>query len=90
MLGEHQQARNYTRRLREAAERLDAGDEQAQVEVIRNARGYVALLRQHIAKEDNVLFPMAEQVIPASEHDEVATAFERLEHEEVGEGVHEK
>jgi hemerythrin-like domain-containing protein len=58
--------------------------------VINNARGYVALLRQHILKEDNVLFPMADQVIPESEHDEVATAFERLEHEEVGEGIHEK
>jgi hemerythrin-like domain-containing protein len=50
----------------------------------------VALLRQHIYKEDNILFPMADRVIPLEKQEKVAEDFERIEHEETGEGVHEK
>lgn len=52
--------------------------------------GYVALLRQHIQKEDGILFPMADQVIPVNQHADVVTGFERVEHAETGEGIHEK
>ncbi len=90
MLAEHEQGRRYTRGMAEAARRLEEGDQAATTEIIRNARGYVELLRQHIAKEDNVLFPMADQVIPATEHANVLEKFEHVEHEETGPGVHEK
>ena len=90
MLSEHEQSRAYIRGLREAAQRLGAGDESARAEVLSNARGYARLLRQHILKENTVLFPLAGRLIPADEHDAVLDAFERVEHEETGEGVHEK
>ncbi len=90
MLYEHEQGRRYTRGMREAAERLAAGDLAARDEVVENARGYTALLRQHIMKENNVLFPMADRVIPVEEHNAVFESFEKVEHEETGEGVHEK
>ncbi len=90
MLGEHEQGRVYTRGMREAAEKLAAGDESARADVILNARGYAALLRQHIMKENGVLFPMADRVIPPARQDEVAEGFEHIEHEETGAGVHEK
>jgi hemerythrin-like domain-containing protein len=90
MLSEHEQGRAYTRGMRRAAEQLRAGDESARADVVRNARGYAALLRQHIAKEDGVLFPMADQVIPVAAQEQVAEDFERVEHEETGEGIHEK
>jgi hemerythrin-like domain-containing protein len=90
MLAEHEQGRAYTRAMREAAQKLQSGDESARDQVIRSARGYVALLRQHISKEDNILFPMAKQVISQAEQGNVAEDFERVEHEEIGEGVHEK
>jgi hemerythrin-like domain-containing protein len=90
MLAEHEQGRALTRGMRAAAERLAAGEAAAAGDVVTNARGYAALLRQHIQKEDGILFPMADQVIPAGQHTGVAEAFERVEHEETGEGVHEK
>lgn len=90
MLAEHEQGRAFTRGMRAAAERLAAGDSAAAGEVIANARGYATLLRQHIQKEDGILFPMADQVIPAGRHAGVLAAFEQVEHEETGEGVHEK
>jgi hemerythrin-like domain-containing protein len=90
MLSEHEQGRAFIRQLREAALRLQAGDQSAAGDVTRSARGYAALLQQHIQKEDLVLFPMADRLIPQAQHDDVFEGFERVEHEETGEGVHEK
>jgi hemerythrin-like domain-containing protein len=70
--------------------RLQAGELAALGEVASNALGYSALLRQHIAKEDNILFPMAGQVIPLDQQDALVDEFERVEHEDTGAGVHEK
>lgn len=90
MLAEHEQGRIYTRAMRASAERLEQGDITAREAVVQNARGYANLLRNHIAKEDTILFPMAARVIPLDQHAQVAIDFERVEHEETGEGVHEK
>jgi len=90
MLMEHEQGRVFTRAMRAAAQKLAEGDQSARQEVLDNARGYGNLLRQHIMKEDHVLFPMADRVIAANLQDDVEEAFERVEHEETGEGVHEK
>ena len=75
MLAEHEQGRAYTRGMRDAANRLAAGDETARAEVVNNARGYAALLRQHIQKENGILFPMADQVIPVAQQAQVADDF---------------
>ena len=90
MLYEHERGREFTRGMRQAALSLQAGDASAQAALLANARGYAALLRQHIHKEDHVLWPMANQVIPLAEQAQVAEDFEKVEHEETGAGVHEK
>lgn len=90
MLSEHEQGRAFTRGMRAAAERVAGGDASAAAAVAANAHGYAALLRQHIQKEDGILFPMAAQVIPAGRHAGVLAGFEQVEHEETGERVHEK
>jgi len=90
MLGEHETGRAYNRGMRAAAQKMAAGDEAAAQEVIRNARGYALLLTQHIAKENQILFPMADKIIPLAEQAAVVEGFEHVEHEETGEGVHEK
>jgi hemerythrin-like domain-containing protein len=76
--------------MREAAQRLQAGDRGAAATVVENARGYANLLRTHIYKEDNILFPMADRAIPVEQQAQVFDDFEKVEHEETGEGVHEK
>ena len=90
MLYEHEQGRAYTRKMREAAELLQSGDQSARQGVVQNALGYTELLRQHINKEDNILFPAADGVIPTAQQDQVWIDFEHIEHEETGAGVHEK
>jgi hemerythrin-like domain-containing protein len=81
MLREHEEGRRLTRAMKEAAERLRDGEQAAAAQVAENALGYVNLLRLHIQKEDQILFPMAAQVIPAERHAEVAAAFARIEGE---------
>jgi len=61
---EHDQGRAYVRAMEMAAQQALAG-EPGQVPLIaENARGYAALLRDHIDKEDHVLYPLAERVLP--------------------------
>jgi hemerythrin-like domain-containing protein len=90
MLFEHGEARRFTASLGEAAERLQRGDESAREDVITYALAYVRLLRQHIMKEDNILFEMAGRVIPAAEHGGIEAGFEKVEHDELAPGVQEK
>lgn len=90
MLEEHEQGRAFVRGLRDAVRRMQAGDAAARAQVVSNVRGYVALLREHIAKEDEMLFPMADEMMSPARHDSVMEGFERVERDETGEGAHEK
>jgi hemerythrin-like domain-containing protein len=90
MLQEHEQGRAYIRAIREHGARLGGGEAGAARSLVAAARGYVALLRDHIVKEDEVLFPMAGQVLSPARMAQVATDFERVEREETGEGAHQR
>jgi hemerythrin-like domain-containing protein len=90
MLAEHEQGRLFTRELRDSAQKWEVGDQSAQGAVVQNALGYVALMRQHIYKEDNILFPMADRRIPPDRQERIAAEFARIEQEEIGAGIHEK
>jgi len=90
MLSEHEQGREAIRSMIAFAERWTDGEVDARLKVVECARNYVDLLRQHIYKENNILFPFAERAIPAAEQPQLAERFNQLEHEETGEGIHEK
>jgi hemerythrin-like domain-containing protein len=90
MLHEHEIGRHFLREIDRAIDRLQDGDKSATKELLENGRGYINLLKQHIFKEDQILFPMADRVIPTAEHLQVLNRFDTIEHEEVGEGLHEK
>lgn len=61
---EHDQGRAFVRGIEESVEKVMAG-ETGQVPVIAgNAKGYAELLRGHIDKEDTILYPLAERVLP--------------------------
>jgi hemerythrin-like domain-containing protein len=44
-----------------------------------NALAYAALLREHIAKEDEILYPLAERVIPDIMRDEIIAGYAAAE-----------
>lgn len=90
MLQEHEFGRAHVRAMAEAVEAASNGDSSAVQEFVSQARGYVNLLRAHIQKEDNILFPMADRTLSGEDQHCLAEAFDRTETEEVGEGVHER
>ena len=90
MLAEHEEGRRLTQKMRQALERLQSVDEASRNELVQNALNYVKLLRQHIYKEDNILFPMADKVIPPDQQLQILEAFNLVERDETGENVHEK
>lgn len=63
MLHEHQQGRAFARHMADALDGARAGDAQARATLRNAAAGYVNLIRNHIHKEDNVLFQMADQAV---------------------------
>jgi hemerythrin-like domain-containing protein len=90
MLHEHEMARAYTRALSAAAERMKAGDQTARPEVIYNARHYATLMRNHIGMEDQVVFPLANNMIPKEQQEDILLAFEHAEQEEKGRTLRDK
>jgi len=90
MLMEHDQGRACVRGMAEAIAGFKKGDPQASADFVKNARNYLALLTQHIQKENNVLFPMGDRVLSPDKQQELLEAFEQLEKERIGVGKHEE
>ncbi len=66
MLIEHDRGRAFVREMEEAALQAQAGEAGKIPVIAENARGYIELLRGHIEKEDDILYPLAERVLPAA------------------------
>lgn len=90
MLIEHEQGRAFVRALSDAAQRYAQGDASAVPALVHNTLGYVNLLRQHIEKENQVLFPLADQVLSPTDQEQLTAAFERIETERIGRREHER
>jgi hemerythrin-like domain-containing protein len=54
------------------------------------AAEYTNLLREHIAKENDVLFQMAESLLTSEEQERLSQEFERMEVQKMGVGTHER
>lgn len=61
---EHDQGRAHVRAIEEAAQKALDGEAGQTALIVENARGYASLLRGHIAKEDDILYPLAERILP--------------------------
>lgn len=90
MLIEHVQGRGFVRGISEGAERYAKGDAGAVPALVSNTLGYVRLLREHIEKENTVLFAMADEVLSDSEQGILYQAFDEIERAHIGPGVHER
>jgi hemerythrin-like domain-containing protein len=90
MLMEHEEGRSHVRSMFAAVELIEAKDQGARESLVANARAYLRLLREHIQKEDEILFRIADDVIPADEQHHLLRTFEEHEAQELGAGVHER
>lgn len=90
MLYEHELGRREIADMSEALAALRAGDSAATKPFAEHAHAYVALLRQHIQKEDHCLFSMADQAFSDADQQQLLDAFAHVETEHMGAGTHEK
>jgi hemerythrin-like domain-containing protein len=90
MLHEHEAGRERVRAMRAALARHVQGERAAAKEFAENAFAYTELLREHIGKEDHVLFPMAEACFSDQDRADVLAGFAQKESKDIGEGTHER
>jgi hemerythrin-like domain-containing protein len=76
MLHEHDEGRNYIKKAVEAIEELKLGDDSAFELIKENLLSYCTLLTNHIGKENNILYPMAERLLPAEVKSAMTKNFE--------------
>lgn len=81
MLGEHAQGRNYVKEITENIGHLKEGDLSSLNLIYNNMLGYGDLLRNHISKENNVLFRMADNALSEDDQQSLLKQFKEIENQ---------
>jgi len=90
MLAEHEEGRGYVRKMAATLALAEQDSKEATTALRETARKYLRLLREHIQKEDEVLFEMADGVLTPAEQENLLHEFAEHEAKEIGAGVHER
>ena len=90
MLGEHDQGRRHVAALRQLAGQVAPWTAHDRAAIREAACAYADLLRAHIHKEDAILYPMAEQRLPAEVMERVNADCEAYETRKTGSGERER
>ncbi|MCP5046038.1 MAG: cation-binding protein [bacterium] len=75
MLFEHDEGRNHVKAMNNALEEKNLSV------FSQHARAFVELLRLHIHKENNILYPMAEQSLSEEQKNEIQKAYQKVDAE---------
>ena len=78
MLMEHRRCRTYIEQLEELSQKASWEDQDFTL-LAGTAKAYAQLLGEHIQKEDNALFPMAQQALQPKDWLEIKSAFDRTQ-----------
>lgn len=84
---DHEAGRGLMRDLERALEAMRAGRAEGAPEAARALKSYTHMLRRHIAKEEEILFPLSEGLLTAEDAARLEARFRSVE-EETGAGAH--
>lgn len=90
LLDEHAQGREYVKKLAAEIAAYQAANKTPALKIVALAQKYIALLNQHIQKEDEVLYPLADKLFSEKQQQEMVEQFAQIETERLGAGTHEK
>jgi hemerythrin-like domain-containing protein len=90
MLREHASGRNTVQAMSDALANYKVGDKNAIHEFANYARQYINMLNNHIDKENNILYPMGENLLSGEIDARLTEGFESVEREQIGKGKHEQ
>jgi hemerythrin-like domain-containing protein len=85
MRREHEEGRLLVGGMADGLDSAAAGEAAGVEAFLEAANGFINLLRQHIHKENQILFPMAEQALTEADKEKLLEAFARVNNEEIGE-----
>jgi hemerythrin-like domain-containing protein len=88
MLREHQDGRAHVKKIAELSGQKPS--KKTMNDLTKASRSYIDLLSKHIQKEDNILYPLANQILTEEDQKELERGFEEVEQKVMGPGVHEK
>jgi hemerythrin-like domain-containing protein len=86
MLHEHTLGRNYVKGMAENILLYKNGNKSALTGICQNMVGYAELLQDHIGKENNILFRMADRVLSESDHRNLLEKFGEAEKSHISAG----
>ncbi len=84
MLREHEEGRNFVKGMADNLSLYKSGNKDALQSIYANMKGYINLLRNHILKENNILFRMADQVLTDKEQTRLLEQFDDTESSGIG------
>ncbi|MFA5183440.1 MAG: hemerythrin domain-containing protein [Syntrophales bacterium] len=87
---EHKEGQGMVQAMAAALPQAKIGESTALSSIALNLRAYIGLLHDHIDKENNVFFPLADQLFTPEDQKELLRAFKKYEAEEIGSGEHDR
>jgi hemerythrin-like domain-containing protein len=90
MLHEHDLGRSFVGVLDGLAQQTTTWSEEDYGTLTHTVREFSALLRQHIQKEDQILYPMASARLPEPVKEEILRRFQSFEAQQISSGEHER
>jgi hemerythrin-like domain-containing protein len=90
LLREHEEGRVRVKAMTRALAKAVKGDARAAASLAEDLGAYILLLGNHTDKEDDVVYPLADEILKAADQEALVKAFEAVERREIGDGVHEK
>lgn len=90
MASEHDQGRTLLGRMADALAGVRQSKSGAAARFGLAASAYVALMRDHVDKENGVLFPMGDGMLSEEQQASLLGEFEHFEHADMGSGAHER
>jgi len=79
MLSEHVQGRNFVAEMASGSREWREGKQDAAAKINHALEGYAILLQNHIAKENNILFRMADNLMSAREEENMYHNFLKVD-----------
>ena len=90
MLAEHELGREYVRIIKKGLLNYGSADPSQLKDITNSMQAYIELLNEHIHKENDILFEMADKLLSNEDQDRIYYQFEELEEEVIGLGKHEE
>lgn len=90
MLYEHNDGRSFIRGISEGIDRYAEGDHAGLIQISENIQNYTNLMGQHIYKENNILYPIADNHLNAEQQAKLLADFAGIQADVLPDGKHQE